>query len=156
MKVVEMDIKMTTKKVIESLLSENPSLSISTDEEYYFIYGQIISHLTYLLYKQEIKYVHGTGNYGYTIKQWKEKFERCNSPKAQKTQVENFMKEYAYLIDLENRHLRNGLAMFFGYRPDKPMVKFGYKYYAYGTAVSTLFLKDATQISDFNLNISLE
>lgn len=145
MKVVEMDIKVTTKKVIESLLSDNPALSISTDEEYYFIYGQIVSHFTYLLYKE----------HGYTIKQWKEKFERCNSPKAQKKQVENFMKEYANLIDLENRHLRNGLAMFFGYRPDKSISKFGYKYYTYGVTVSTLFLKTATQVSDFNLNINI-
>ncbi|KJD42795.1 hypothetical protein [Paenibacillus terrae] len=151
----EMDIKMTTKKVIESLLSDNPALSISTDEEFYFLYGQITWHLMDVLGRGGRKGFNQSQHLSLR-QRWQAILSTARNSKAQKSAVNRFITEFPQLIDLENRQLRNGLAMFFGYAPEKPVNTFGSRYYVYGVTCSSLFVKDATQFSDFKIDFMLD
>ncbi|WP_025716049.1 hypothetical protein [Paenibacillus sp. 1-18] len=143
----EMDIRETTKSVINCLLSENPAEKISRDEEYYFIYGQLIKRF---LAKFSVAGTDKAKDRQHMRILYQERFVNANDRSAQLHQVENFIKEFPGIIDMENRHLRNGLAMFFAYRPDKNMKDFGHTYLTYGTtAAQSIFIKDAKNLDDF-------
>ncbi|MEC0234091.1 hypothetical protein P4H71_07065 [Paenibacillus kribbensis] len=141
----EMDIRETTKSVINCLLSDNPATKISRDEEYYFIYGQLIKRFLARFAGTDV-----AKNRQHMGTIYQERFVNANDKSAQLHLVESFMKEFANVIDMENRHLCNGLAMFFAYRPERNMQDFGHTYLSYGiTAAKTIFIRDAKAIDDF-------